>query len=50
MYKVLIVDDEKKVRISLKTMIRWENEGFCADYSARDGIDALRMVQKCHRL
>ncbi len=48
MYKVLIVDDEKKVRISLKTMIRWENEGFCADYSARDGIDALRMVQKCH--
>lgn len=48
MYKVLIVDDEKKVRISLKTMIRWENEGFCADYSAKDGIDALQMVKKCH--
>lgn len=45
MYKVLIVDDEKIIRIAIKSMIPWEKEGFCADYSAQDGMEALEMVK-----
>lgn len=45
MYKVLIVDDEKIIRIAIKSMIPWEKEGFCADYSAKDGVEALEMVK-----
>ena len=48
MYKVLIVDDEKIIRIALKSMIHWEDEGFSADYVAEDGIIALEIVKKYH--
>lgn len=45
MYKVLIADDEKIIRIALKSMISWEDLGFSADYSAEDGLSAFETVQ-----
>ena len=46
MYKVLIADDEKIIRIALKSMISWENLGFSADYAAEDGLTALQIVKE----
>ncbi len=46
MYKVLIVDDEKIVRIALKTLIHWEEYGFLIVGGAADGLSALSMVEK----
>ena len=48
MYKELIADDEKIIRIALKTMISWENLGFSADFAAADGLSALNIVQEHH--
>lgn len=48
MYKVLIADDERVVRIALKTLIRWEEYGFLVVGGASDGISALSMVEKHH--
>lgn len=46
MYKVLIADDEKIIRIALKSMISWEDLGFSADYAAEDGLSALQIVKE----
>lgn len=46
MFKVLIVDDEKIVRIALKTMIQWEEHGFQLIGGAIDGSSALDMAEK----
>lgn len=46
MLKVLIVDDEKIVRIGLRTIIQWEENGFQLVGEARDGTTALEMVNK----
>lgn len=48
MYKVLIADDEKIIRIALKSMISWENLGFSADFAAEDGLSALKIVKEHH--
>lgn len=45
MTKILIVDDEKIVRIGLKTMIKWEEYGYELVGSAEDGLAALDMVE-----
>lgn len=46
MYNVLIVDDEKIVRIALKTIINWEDNGFRIVGEAKDGINALEVIKK----
>lgn len=46
MYKVIIVDDEKIVRIGLKTIIKWNENGYELVGEAKDGISAFSMVQK----
>lgn len=44
--KVLIVDDEKMLRIGLKMMIPWEQHGYALCGGAEDGIIALEMITK----
>lgn len=44
MFKVLIVDDEPFIRLGLKKMINWEEEGFSIIGEARNGIEALNFV------
>ncbi|CAH0120894.1 Protein-glutamate methylesterase/protein-glutamine glutaminase [Paenibacillus sp. CECT 9249] len=44
--KVLIVDDEKIVRIALKTMVAWEDYGFQLIGGASDGLAALKLIER----
>lgn len=44
MFKVLIVDDEPFIRLGLKKMINWEEEGFTIAGEARNGIEALNIL------
>lgn len=44
MFKVLIVDDEPFIRLGLKKMINWEEEGFSIIGEARNGVEALNIV------
>lgn len=46
MYKVLIVDDEKIVRIALKSIISWNEEGFEVCNSAANAKEALFLIKK----
>lgn len=46
MYKVLIVDDEKIVRLAIKSMIRWEESGLEFAGSAGNGEDALKLCRQ----
>lgn len=46
MYKVLIVDDEKIVRIALSSLISWKDYGLELIGTASDGNSALEMIQK----
>lgn len=46
MMKVLLVDDEKIMRIGLKMMIPWEEHGYELCGGAEDGHQALDMVNK----
>ncbi|QUI24031.1 response regulator [Vallitalea pronyensis] len=45
MYKVLIVDDDFPVRVLLKQMIDWEEEGFEIVAEAIDGEEALEKIE-----
>lgn len=45
MYKVVIIDDEPIVKIALKSIINWEENGFTIAGTASDGIEALELVQ-----
>lgn len=44
--KALIVDDEALVRIGLKSIVNWADEGFDCVLEAGNGIEALSLVQK----
>ena len=44
MYKIIIVDDEKRIREGLKTMIPWETLGFEVVGIFGDGVDALEFL------
>jgi len=44
--KVMIVDDEKMLRIGLKMMIPWEENGYQLYSGAEDGVMALAMIDK----
>ena len=46
MYKVLIVDDERIVKLAIKSMIKWGDSGLEMAGTASNGISALEMVQK----
>ena len=46
MLKVMIVDDEPKVREGLKTIINWKDHGYCICGECADGIEGLDMVGK----
>ncbi|NMO97857.1 response regulator transcription factor [Paenibacillus lemnae] len=46
MNKVLVVDDERIVRIGFKTIIDWNRHGYHLVGTAKNGIHALEMVQE----
>jgi two-component system response regulator YesN len=46
MIRVLVVDDEKIVRITLQTIMKWEQHGFELIGTAGDGLQALDKVAK----
>jgi two-component system response regulator YesN len=48
MIKVLLVEDEKIIRIGIKMMIPWEEHGFEWIGGAEDGLEALAMIEQ-HR-
>lgn len=48
MYRVLIIDDEKIIRIALKSIIDWESLGFTVSNMASDGTAALELLKKQH--
>lgn len=45
MFKVIIVDDEKIVRIAMQNIIDWESHGFKIVALAKDGEEALKMFK-----
>lgn len=46
MFRVLIAEDEELIREGLKNILDWENLGFEIVYTATDGADAHRYLQK----
>lgn len=46
MYQVLIVDDEKIIRIGLRTLINWESYGFKVAEVVSDGKQALEVIER----
>lgn len=46
MTKVLIVDDEMLVRIGIKSLINWEENGFRLVGDAPDGVSALELIEE----
>ncbi len=46
--KILIVDDDTMVRIGLKSIINWEEQGFLLVGEASDGVSALELVENTH--
>lgn len=48
MIRILIVDDEILVRLSLKTLIPWHEHGFEVIGEAENGVEALAMLERSH--
>ena len=46
--RILIADDDTMVRIGLKTVIDWEENGFLLVGEAQDGQQALELAQTLH--
>lgn len=46
MIRILIVDDEILVRLSLKTLIPWQEHGFEVIGEAENGVEALAMLER----
>jgi len=46
MLRVMIVDDEPKVREGLKTIIKWSEYGYSICGECADGIEGLEMIKK----
>jgi two-component system response regulator YesN len=44
MLRVIIVDDERTVRVAMRTMIRWEENGLELAGTAADGNGALQLI------
>lgn len=45
MYKVLIVDDEKIIRMGIKNIIPWETMNISEVYTAASGREALELIR-----
>ena len=48
MYKVLIVDDERLIRITLKNMLDWKALDCEVIATVKDGEEALRVFDELH--
>lgn len=48
MYKVIIADDDFLVRTYLKQMIPWQKNGFVIAGDAKNGQEALGLIEKEH--
>jgi Response regulator containing CheY-like receiver domain and AraC-type DNA-binding domain len=48
MIKVLVVDDELLVRITLRTLLDWEKNGYCICGECSDGEQAMNVIPKLH--
>lgn len=46
MYRVLIIDDERIVKLAIKAMIQWNELGLELAGTAGNGITALQMIEK----
>lgn len=46
MYKVLVADDEVKIRSGLKHIINWPDYGFMICWEAENGAKALELIEK----
>ncbi|MEG0526899.1 MAG: response regulator, partial [Longicatena sp.] len=46
MYKVLIVDDERLIRITLKNMMDWQAFDCEVIATAKDGEEALKLIDE----
>ncbi|WP_025701532.1 response regulator, partial [Paenibacillus forsythiae] len=46
MYTIMLVDDEKGIRDSIKAKINWEEAGFEIAYEASSGGEALELLEK----
>ena len=45
MYRILLVDDEPALKISIQTTVDWEQYGFCLSGTASDGYQALDFIR-----
>lgn len=48
MYKLLVVDDEKMIRLGIKNGIDWNTFGIEAVYTAASATEALALIEKEH--
>ena len=48
MYKLLVVDDEKMIRLGIKNGIDWNTLGIEAVYTAASAAEALALIEKEH--
>ena len=48
MYKVLIVDDEKMIRMGMKKVLPWDELGVGEVYTAATGKEALEILDEQH--
>lgn len=46
MYKVMVIDDEEIVRMGIRDLISWEEEGFSICCEGKDGCDGLEKLMK----
>lgn len=46
MTNLLIIDDESLIRIAIRSLEQWEQEGICVIGEASNGIEALEFLQK----
>ncbi|OPJ65017.1 response regulator transcription factor [Clostridium oryzae] len=46
MYKALVVDDEHFIRLGIKAMLERYKESFYTVYTARNGVEALKLMEK----
>lgn len=46
MYKVLIVDDEPIVSVTIKSLVKWNEHNIVMAYEASNGKQALNLLEK----
>jgi YesN/AraC family two-component response regulator len=46
MIKVMVIDDEPIVRLAIKSLVNWEDNGFILKYEAANGRQALKLLEE----